>query len=603
METLMETLVRGKEWTIEDLNQNKMEFNVPSYQRGYKWTDEMVQYLLEDIAANSRHCLQSLTIKWSGEDNKWEVVDGQQRLTTIFILQQALRKNEEDCFRNFFILDYNSREPSKKFVDGEIKSGNIFSIDNCYDEECKGNQDIHYFCQAAKRISKWLQDQKNNRAELEKNLNSAYFLINITKENSETVFANLNSGRVLLTDIELLKADILINITQNEINKTLSGKRDDDRISRQVAINEMRTKYGWMWDEMELWISQPEVLNWISPKKNQKDHPTNKLKLLFGLFLSPIEDETLYGAYCRQKKKEGLRLTDEKLWFDICNAFETIKDWYLDNELYHWVGFLIASKEEKERFSQLTKLYCETYLKESTGRQALKNKLKAMAMAEYGKSNTIDIENVLDELTYGDPNHRHKINNFLLLLNCLEIAGHNLDFNSGRRYRFDLHNSEQWSLEHIFPQNPKGKDINKDYIDKIKDYFDNLEKTDDELKIKFNDFYNMLLGEKGNITDNQKERIKKFVQELSLHGMNNMALLSKEINSSLGNGLFHDKREKIFNLIAYGAFIPPLTSKLFSKTFPGAITTSLYWTPQDTKSYEAYQKKLLNLFSTQAAKK
>lgn len=591
METLMETQRKDNKRTIEYLNENKIEFDVPRYQRGYKWTSKMVQDLLDDITANSNHCLQSLTIKWSGEDNKWEVVDGQQRLTTIFILQQALLKYKEDYVRNNFILNYNSRPPSKKFVDDEIKTGNIFA--NNYDQECKDNQDIFYFCQASRTICNWLQDQKNRKA-LEKNLKSAYFLINITKENSETVFANLNSGRVLLTDIELLKADILINVTQNEVNKTLV-KSDNDNISRQVAINEMRTKYGWIWDEMELWLSQPEVLNWISPKKDQSNQPANKLKLLFGLFLIPNEDEdeTLYGAYCRQKKDKGL--TDENLWSNICNTFETIKDWYLDSELYHWIGFLIASAEEKKRFEQFKKLYCETYEK-STGRQDFKDRLKKMAI-------DTDWENELDSLTYSNPNHRHKINIFLLLLNCLEIAGDRLDFNSDRRYRFDLHNSEQWSLEHIFPQNPNKEHINKDYLDEIKDYFENLEDEDKQLKTDFNIFYKMLSKEDANFTDKQKDKIKEFVQELSLHGMNNMALLSKEVNSMLGNGLFNDKRKKIFTLISQGAFIPPLTCKVFSKTFPGAKTTSLYWIPHDTKGYETYQKKLLNLFSTQAAKK
>ena len=68
---------------------------IPAYQRGYRWDRLQVTQLLDDIwdfiqaseekRRTSFYCLQPLVVR-KLEDGGYEVVDGQQRLTTIFIL-------------------------------------------------------------------------------------------------------------------------------------------------------------------------------------------------------------------------------------------------------------------------------------------------------------------------------------------------------------------------------------------------------------------------------------------------------------------------------------------------------------------------------------
>ena len=90
-------------------------FFIPSYQRGYKWTGQQVKDLLNDIyefasipnkTAEEFYCLQPLVVKKCDvntiavnelnskfDNNIWyEVIDGQQRLTTIRILLNYLRR-------------------------------------------------------------------------------------------------------------------------------------------------------------------------------------------------------------------------------------------------------------------------------------------------------------------------------------------------------------------------------------------------------------------------------------------------------------------------------------------------------------------------------
>src|SRR5258705_13977027 len=76
-------------------------FFVPSYQRGYRWTPRQVEALLDDLEAfqlwsrqsspDAFYCLQPVVVR-RRSDGEWEIVDGQQRLTTIFIVLRALHE-------------------------------------------------------------------------------------------------------------------------------------------------------------------------------------------------------------------------------------------------------------------------------------------------------------------------------------------------------------------------------------------------------------------------------------------------------------------------------------------------------------------------------
>ena len=83
-------------------------FLIPSYQRGYRWTELHVKALLEDIddflksqsvpgAIRSSYCLQPIVVvAQQDEEGKllWEIVDGQQRLTTLSSLGVSFSKPE-----------------------------------------------------------------------------------------------------------------------------------------------------------------------------------------------------------------------------------------------------------------------------------------------------------------------------------------------------------------------------------------------------------------------------------------------------------------------------------------------------------------------------
>ena len=126
-----------------------MNFFIPSYQRGYRWGDRQVLDLLKDIYefANKTkikdefYCLQPIVVAIK-KDDKYNIIDGQQRLTTIYIILKYLKDSGEK-FKEFkdkeeykeilefcdiegfgkielYTIEYETREDSKKFLENTI---------------------------------------------------------------------------------------------------------------------------------------------------------------------------------------------------------------------------------------------------------------------------------------------------------------------------------------------------------------------------------------------------------------------------------------------------------------------------------------------------
>ncbi|MEI0538417.1 DUF262 domain-containing protein [Brachyspira pulli] len=328
---------------IRDLN--NYSFYIPNYQRGYKWSEKNIEDLLNDINSidndnKKDHCLHNLTI--IEKDGKYEVVDGQQRLTTIFLLLKYLGYEE------IYNLDYQIREETKDFIENEIiyvinlikdvkdienneKIKEIFKDNNNYNK-----QDIYFICDALFCMHQWFETHENNK--IYDNLQNVYFYKHELENKNikgETVFANLNSGRVPLTDIELIKADLIINISE-EKNKSLNNN---------ILLNEIRSNIGRLWDEMESFLAQDEVWYWIAA--NNKN--TNKLSLLFDLIkiktfkdykdiLENKENNKTSNDILENKENNK---TSNDILDDIKDYYYTIKDWYYDNDMYHLVGIAV----------------------------------------------------------------------------------------------------------------------------------------------------------------------------------------------------------------------------------------------------------------------
>lgn len=101
------------EVTMQSINYLfRKSFFVPTYQRGYRWTETQVKELLEDLYdfvstkkdENDYYCLQPIIVK--KKEDCWELVDGQQRLTALWLISALYYCSNKEIRQNVFVSEY-----------------------------------------------------------------------------------------------------------------------------------------------------------------------------------------------------------------------------------------------------------------------------------------------------------------------------------------------------------------------------------------------------------------------------------------------------------------------------------------------------------------
>ena len=91
--SIIENVVQPEEFSVLDVFRGT-EYRVPIYQRNYAWTKDEIEQLLNDIndidsTFEGKYYLGSLIVNQLGA-NYYDVIDGQQRLTTLFLMLSFL---------------------------------------------------------------------------------------------------------------------------------------------------------------------------------------------------------------------------------------------------------------------------------------------------------------------------------------------------------------------------------------------------------------------------------------------------------------------------------------------------------------------------------
>ena len=120
-------------------------FYIPSYQRGYRWSETEVVRLLDDIYQNGKknYCLQPVVVRKKGD--QYELIDGQQRLTTLYLIYKYM-KNVNPFFNEpAFTLSYQTRDQSEEFLK---------TLDMTKQDE---NIDFWFIARAYNTIKEWFE--------------------------------------------------------------------------------------------------------------------------------------------------------------------------------------------------------------------------------------------------------------------------------------------------------------------------------------------------------------------------------------------------------------------------------------------------------------
>lgn len=545
-----------------------MMFHIPAYQRGYKWSSDengAVSILLEDLwdaylayATQQRkeYYLQYITVKKNNvsvnnhSKNCLEVIDGQQRLTTLSILLSVFSTvlNKENisegklhyAIRDNFFTDYIY--PNTALNGLIVKEWNELEEDNNLNK-----QDIFYMFHAVKKCNNFLSNiEKEHKEKFYNYLCSNVKLIVNSVENhveSESVFKNLNSNRVPLTEAELIKGFLITKVGRIQFKQHKAHFKE---------ILEIRANIGRKWDEISRWANNESIRNFFF---NDKDG-MHQLLVLTAMRVDGIKlSSSLFNDYHKYGKADEL--------FQILkNTQSMLNDWFINDELYNLLGFCrFAKKSPHNKLNFLIELL------------KVEDKKKLKDTLNSKKQELLQSEKEYKDLKYGDEDN-DKIHAVLLALNV---------FCKGMEKRFDFYefNQKKWSLEHIFPQSPEGK--NKVLNDNEKlEILDMLgEKATDEIRDILN---------QSERTEDQKQIYYRALQEHKhLNSIGNMCLLTSSDNSSNGCMFFSDKRKNILKLIQKGSFVPKHTFDVFSKMMDEIDNSDLsVWSKDDIEKHIQY---------------
>ncbi len=627
-------------------------FYIPSYQRGYRWTEKQVGDLLRDLLCFSNdlankgnkdekdqfYCLQPIIARpitdidqlktIFGDDfndsilehGVWEIIDGQQRLTTIFLLYKYLLdqkgwdaetlKDEEDG-KELYHICYATRKGSSSF----LENLSLKAIKDSSEEVFKENVDYFHMANAFKYISEWIKtDGKsiNIRYQLGGSLDnvrtSLFKLLNgmsDTKGGSVQVlwyelaenkgkrnikeFQKINTGKIRLTDAELIKGLFLLEKNFSTSEKYI--KQSELALEWEFIENTLHANNFWYFLQKKGFDMPNRIdllFNLIYKKaalKNiQEEDWDAKLKEVDIQLSDARQSEIFRFYYNRFEGKIGEDLQHEvgKAWDEVMELYRTLDDWFCTPSIYNYIGLLSQCGEDLCRLV----LHYE-YLPEESTRLDFEDYLKERISFHLRKVK-IDNEKKLILSTYKEHDNIYKV---LLTLNIHLLNEQNQKLESESdvyKFPFDVLNAQNWDIEHIdsFHTNALKKDNDKkEWIETA------LADRSDELSKDEKEQINLKIEE--NALDDAINIIKRNAQEVDTeeeikNTIGNLTLLDAATNRMYGNSLFCTKRRIIIERIKQGVFVPVATQYIFAKFFDQKGTNRSLWTKEDMEAYHSY---------------
>ena len=580
----------------------KRNYFIPSYQRGYRWEKQQVTELLDDIwdfaetkQDQDYYCLQPIVVRKMSNDmvvqyelssetggNWYEVIDGQQRLTTIALVFQYFNEHfngrtkdpvpnikyetRETCIRNVYIDDGND----KACCDGKDPMTNI---------------DLWHVVNSYQYIHDWFTKYRDQGLDEDK-VKSVFkkYVKVIWYEVAEGIngftdpielFTRINMGKIPLTNAELIKA-LFLRRRNFDNNKEL----------RQIEIAKE-------WDSMEYALQNDDF--WYFLNKEGQDKPARIEYIFDMMYQKELELAQNAGTLESFNKQHG---TDDyktfrffakhfkdnrgdavkECWEEVKNSFAALKEWFDDPVYYHYIGYLITSGVS------IVDVYTMYY---DSPKDEFIRKVKER-IRDVVKDVTYTEENGYVSFSLNYLNHRDLIRTLLLLFNIQYIINHNSRAEHWYiRFPFELYKKQRWDIEHINSYTTYEITKGEDQVKWIETALNDLLNLGIDVREKdaalYSEIEKFRLNTSNALFPNIKAKIAKLAgedvdeEEEVKNNIGNLTLLNAEINRGYGNSLFVSKRKEIINKDKAGCFIPICTKNIFLKYYDTEGASKTIW--------------------------
>lgn len=215
-----------KQTTIRGLFDTSIQFVIPVYQRAYSWQEDnwnvFFQDLMEQVGRDNEYSYGNLLLETIKQDSEYDVIDGQQRLTTLVIFMRALynvlraKQADEEVLgeiEEFFEKKKKKRlrpvDNDRACFDAIIIEDEPYTVSSS-SQECISNAKKHFIKVLSKldvetlmKIKDVILDSKVNRLELQ------------GKKEAALMFELQNNRGKDLTNLEKLKSFFMYQMYVN----------------------------------------------------------------------------------------------------------------------------------------------------------------------------------------------------------------------------------------------------------------------------------------------------------------------------------------------------------------------------------------------------
>lgn len=637
---------------IRSISELQSKFRIPSYQRGYRWERSHVRQLLDDLLEHiddnkpgDPYYLQPIVVAPEVDEQSssfdYDLIDGQQRLTTIFIILKALKEfqtkhpdkkklNELD-FTAHYTLTYATRTDSEYYlnnIDKDTIAWGVNGKSQKVEDIAKTYPDFLYMWHAYQEAKEWVEYNEDELTKLGNvllnDVKIIWYELNETVESWEK-FTQLNVGKIPLTNSELVKA-LLLSDQHQEI----------DDYGRSIVVNQ--------WDTVEKELGDKRFLGFLTTSSPQ----VPRIDFIFDLFAGKPKgnkDDFYTFQFFVDKLKNNPKLKGKALWDDIYSKYQRLRDWYSDSWYYHRIGYLVAIDRTGTALRSIFEFAYpdnENHKTKSKVRgeidDRIRKSLQWSSLDSIWNLSYDDTESEEYKTKPGKP-HNPKIINLLTLYNVMIYDRLNATY--GIKYPFYSHNnvSGGWSLEHIHAQHSERLTHADQWVEWVKDHLDSLRRirkflnidscNDASIILSWNeldrDMSHFEIAPDGDKFDNLVVRFCRLTASSDPRTsgeykdeLTNLALLSRDGNSRLNNSTFDVKRVIVGENISTD-FLPIGTERVFLKsisdTLKSTVTTNetayhcdidhmYYWGEKDRTAYKYdiwnYLKDYLNPFNNPA---
>lgn len=594
----------------------RKKFFIPAYQRGYRWNKEQATRLIEDLfefheyikenpKSKEFYCLQPLVtttvdhLKHPQFEGYTEVIDGQQRLTTLLLLFQAIhslmyekanlpitvvpdiyelryetRESSEDWLPTIMTLTSPDQQAARDLSDSNCDYSHLVEVYTAIYSELKNKiydfTALAIFADFIKKYVKFIPYEPQGNG------------------SNNDVFDDINDGKISLNNAELIKALL--------VQKSNLRSDKDEYVLDTIAIQ---------WDIVERRLQDKEFWGFIYSSNHPFDYDTH-IEYILDLIYNKKKDNADYEYFTFDKVNKLYRESKDKLefakktWAEILKMFNTLEEWYNRRPIYHRIGYLlefgkgvtvntlIESLKDKKKDRQIEELDA-----------LIKKSVKDISSSHlFHKSPELTkilfLYNVLAEDRRISSTARFSFADYKVVREEKGYDQEHIASNTDKkiekkeRKNFALDMIEYFCGKRTFDLDPEDKNtLNKkevDFVDRLVKtaLADDKDVTEEMISNLFHDIleyfhtYENALDEKAEMKNGAEKSEKDFIW--------NFVLLNAGTNRSYGNALYPVKRKRILN-DEFQVYTPIGTRNVFEKAYSRKLDNMMSWTRDDAKAY------------------